>query len=335
MYEGFSSLIPRQVYEAYKKEIIYNGLKIRPEKFIGFLFYLGLLGGIGVGLILNRFFKIDFLLAFLVFFLSTFILAFVLMRLKSESKGRIAENVLPDALQLVAANMKSGLTTERALFVAARPEFGPMQVELLNASKRISTGERVEKALLGISEAINSTVVEKTMWLISEGIKSGAQMADLLYQLSDDLKNEQAIKEEIKANISIYVILIIFAASVGGPLLFGVSSFIVQVLTTQISKTPEMTTAKNSGQSNMQGNLSLISQFASGKRKFVSIEFIIQFSVIMLIMTSFFAALTIGVINTGKEINGVKMIIPMIIISLIIFYSTRAVLLSVFKNLIT
>jgi flagellar protein FlaJ len=335
MYEGFSSLIPKKVYEAYKKEIIYNGLKIRPEKFIGFLFYFGLLGGIGAGLILNRFFKIDFLVTFIVFFLSTFILAFVLMRLKSESKGRIAENVLPDALQLVAANMKSGLTTERALFVAARPEFGPIQVELLNASKRISTGERVEKALLGISEAINSTVVEKTMWLISEGIKSGAQMADLLYQLSDDLKNEQAIKEEIKANISIYVILIIFAASIGGPLLFGVSSFIVQVLTTQISKTPEMTTSKTTGQSNMQGNLSLISQFASGKRKFVSIEFIIQFSVIMLIMTSFFASLTIGVINTGKEINGVKMIIPMIIISLIIFYSTRAVLLSVFKNLIT
>ncbi|MCR4334939.1 MAG: type II secretion system F family protein [archaeon] len=329
MYTRVSSFIPNSIRQEFQKQLIYNGIEMNVNKFVGFLFLYGFFLAIGISANAFVFFQFNPAIAFLLSFSGFVGIAYILMKLNSESKGKFVESILPDALRLVASNMRSGLTTERALFVAGRSEFGPLQFELKNASKRIASGERTENALRMISIGISSKILDKTLWLISQGIRSGGQIADLLFQLSDDLKEQIALEDEIKSNISIYVLLILFSAVMGAPMLFGVSSFIVQVLSNQIASVPAIDT------SNMQGgSLGPISGFASKDAATLDPEFIVMFSIVMLVFTTLFSSLTIGVINSGKEINGLKYVIPLTIVALIVFFTARVLLTSFFGNLI-
>ncbi|HLC92753.1 MAG TPA: type II secretion system F family protein [archaeon] len=330
MYARLSAFIPHGILETFATELKYNHVRIDERKFIGFLVVMA----IGVGAIVSvasLLFEIAHpAIGFIGGFFGTVFTTYLLLRLSSESKGKYVENILPDALQLIASNMKSGLTTERSLFVAGRQEFGVLQYELRNASKRISSGEKIDVALRGIGDGINSPVLSKTLWLISRGIKSGGQIADLLFQLADDLKEQQAIEEETRSNISIYILLIFFSAVFGAPILFGISSFIVQVLSKQLAETPVID-AKSMPAG---ANLGPIKAFASGQKGAITPAFIMTFSMAALFVTTIFSCLTIGVITTGKEINGVKYIIPLLLIAFISFFSIRFALTLFFGNLL-
>ena len=331
MYARFSSLVPKPLFNAFKQQLIYNRIEMNPYKFTGFVFIYGFFLAIGVSLNAFLFLEIPVLAGFFVSFFAIIAGSYLYLKMKSEAKGKEVEKVLPDALRLIASNMKSGLTTEKALFVAGRPEFGPLQIELMNASKKIASGEKVEYALKGMADNINSPVFKKTMWLISQGIKSGGQIADLLFQLSDDLKNQGALDDEISSNISIYILLILFAAIAGAPLLFGISSFIVEILTKQMA----LTATADISSVPVTGNMSAIKGFLDkGSGETLAPDFIMNFSMIMLIFTTVFSALTIGVINNGKETAGLKYVLPMIIGAFLLFFGVRFILLQVFGSLL-
>ncbi|MDO8634534.1 MAG: type II secretion system F family protein, partial [archaeon] len=251
------------------------------------------------------------------------------LNLAADSKGKYVEKILPDALQLVASNVKAGLTTERALLVSAREEFGPLEVELRRAAGKIIGGIPVAEALTGIPAKIKSRLVESTIWLIAEGIERGGEIGDLLIELADDIREQASIKEEISANISMYILLIFFASAFGAPVLFGVSTFIVQILTTQAASIPTVT-----GVSSQQfGNSAVIQGFTQGGPK-ISFDFVLFFATVSLFATSVFAAMTIGVINTGSEKGGAKYMPIILLIAFSLFFIVRAALESFFANLI-
>ncbi len=302
-----------------KKQLRYNNIEMGERKFAGFMLAFGIALGLALAFLAKLIFGMSPLLAFPAAVTGFFFIVYSALKINSESRGKFVESILPDALQLIASNMKSGLTTERALFVAGRPEFGPLQVELRNASKRISTGENMEKALLNIGERVNSEVLSKTIWLITQGIRSGGQISDLLFQLSKDLKNEQAIQDEIRANISIYVLLILFASIFGSPLLFGVSSTIVQVIAKQVGETPKISSSAVA-----ETGFGVVKTFATGERSIPSTDFVSLFAIVTIITSSFFASITIGVINTGRETNGMKYVVPVTLASLAVFFAIKA-----------
>ena len=235
---------------------------------------------------------------------------------------------MPDVLQLIASNIKAGLTTERSLFVSARPEFGPLTVELKTASKNIIAGDRIEHALLEIPKKIKSKILERTLWLLAEGIKNGGQIADLLIELGNDLREENIVKAEIKSNISMYIILIFIAAAFGAPMLFGVSSFIVGILEEQMGTVDlDADALKEMQRGSPMGNMMGVPTASVGE------DFVVGFVGVSIIVTSVFAGLTIGVINSGKEKEGVKYIPFVLLISFVLFYLVRAVLEIVFGSL--
>ncbi len=328
MYEGFAAFVPSGALEELKRQLRCNNIGIGEKRFAGFLLAFGASLGVAVALLAWPLLGIHSVIAFVATSFGFVFVTYFTLKLGSESRGKFVEFVLPDALQLVASNMKSGLTTEKALFVAGRPEFGPLQIELRNASKRISSGEKVEVALVGISERINSQVLEKTIWLISEGIKSGGQISDLLFRLSEDLKSEQAVQEEIKANIWIYILLILFASIFGSPLLFGVSANIVQLVSNQVSTAPKISTAAISGAGG-----GFVSSFATGERNLPTADFILLFSVATIVASSFFASLAIGIINSGKESAGLRYVVPVTVAALLVYFTVKSALGGVFVGL--
>ncbi len=332
MYERISALLPKSMRDWIIKEIQYSGLKITPEKFIGSL----LIQSISIAIIaflvclfVLKFGLVNSIGAFVVALGGVLAINIFSISNVADSRGQTVEKILPDALQLIASNIKAGLTTERSLFVSARPEFGALSEELKETSKRIVVGDRLEKALLRIPLRIKSKVLERTIWLITEGIKSGGQIANLLVQLSVDLREENALKAEVSSNTSMYVMLIFMSAAFGAPMLFGISSYIVGVLTDQTSNI-NIDQEMIDTYSTKNPALGLIGIPSST----ISEDFIVLFSMIVLFITSIFASMILGVINTGSEKAGTKFVLPLLVISFIMFFAIRFFVKTFFGGMI-
>jgi hypothetical protein len=330
--ERASALLPKAIRLWASKEIIYAGMNAKPEELLGFLvcsstslasvsflicFYLL---NLGLAYSLAYFLIIGIVLfGFSLFWISNI----------ADSRGNAVEKILPDALELIASNIKSGLTTERAIFVSARPEFGALSIEFKETSKKILVGERIEKALLGIALNIKSKVLERTVWLIAEGIKNGGQISNLLIQLSNDLREENALKAEVNANVSMYVMLIFFSAAFGAPMLFGISSFIVGVMGEQTGNIHI-----NQGQIQEYSSRSPALSLVGIPTSTISENFIVLFSVIVLIITSIFSSMILGIITSGSEKNGAKFLPVLFVVSLVLFFIVRTMLKTAFGGMI-
>ncbi|MBU1120453.1 type II secretion system F family protein [Candidatus Micrarchaeota archaeon] len=331
MYQRIASLLPKGVIDKFREELSYLEIPIEEKRFVGFVFIYSLALSFGIALNLFLFFGIPIIISFVIFSLLFFGGVYIWLSMMSESKGKFVEKILPDALQMIASNIRSGLTTERALLASARPEFGILEKELKRASKKIMAGERIEIALMDMPERIRSKTLERTIWLISKGIRSGGKIADLLMKLSDDLREQNALQQETKANISIYVMLILFSSMAGAPVLFGISTFIVQALYKHMSDIPSFDPSL-SEQSSM--NIPIAGSLLMGERNPIEPEFAIMFAMVIMFFGSIFAALTIGVINAGKELEGIRYILPILLGSFAIFFVVRFMLSFMFGSLI-
>jgi len=329
IYERISLLVPKKIKTWIDTQLGYSNIDIPTERFTGFIVGISFAASILASALAFILLKTNPLLVLvLVFFIILGAILFLLTN-SADAEGKIVEHILPDALELIATNIKSGLTTERALLVSARPEFGALSKELKYASKSILSGERIEDALLAISKKIKSNVLDRTLWLIAEGIRNGGQIANLLVQLSNDLREENALKSEVGANISMYVMLIFFSAAFGAPILFGISSFIVGILSEQ--------TAHSSMPTNLTQELSAKSPalgLLGNSQSSITEAFIVYFVEVTLFLTCIFASIILGIINTGNEKGGVKYFIPILVISFALFFLTRIIIASMFGGMI-
>ena len=320
-YKRIGSLVPKKIAEYFSKQLEFVGITVEDKTFLGFALLFGIGLSFALALNVSIFLNFPIVVAFFFFLVSFFGILWFWLYSVSESKGRFVEKILPDALEFIASNIKAGLTTEKALMESARQEFGPLGEELKSASRAVLLGSRLENVLIDITKKIKSETLDRTMWLISQGLRSGGQIADLLLELSNDLRDENNVKEETNANVSIYVILILFSAAVGAPLLFGVSNFIVGILGEQMGKI-----SISQQQFSEYQSKSSMGKFIGLPTSNISSEFVNFFSLIALAVTSIFAGLTIGVINSGKETEGIKYIPPMLVVSIVLFFVIKAVL---------
>ena len=330
LYQRIAGLLPRGIITAFAREMRYVGIQVGDKQFVGFLVLFGFGISIAISVNLFLFFKINPVMTFVISMVAVLGGVYFWLSQTAEGEGKRAERLFPDVLELISSNIKAGLTTERALFASARPEFGVISDELKVASREIMSGERLENSLTAISTRIKSSVLERSIWLLTQGIRSGGEIAGLLIQLSADLREENAMKDEISANISMYVILIFSAAIIGAPLLFGISSVIVGILVEQtgsISISPE--------QMSDYSSMSSIGRFMGLPTVNITESFIVGFSVIMLVIISVFASFTTGAMAAGSEREGVKYIPILVIGSLGLFFAIRIVLGGMLGSLTT
>ncbi|MBN2067850.1 MAG: type II secretion system F family protein [Candidatus Diapherotrites archaeon] len=321
LYRRMAAVLPMRLINAFKREMHYVGMHVDENRFVGFVILFGIGIAAAASINLHLFLNVPWYYTFGLVFAGFAGGIYFWISQTAQNQGAQVERMLPDALELVASNIKAGLTTERSLFTSARPEFGALSVELKEASKRILSGERTDDSLLGIAKNIKSEILERTIWLLVQGIKSGGQIADLLLQLGSDIREEIAMRDEIKSNISMYVLLIFFAAAFGAPMLFGISSVIVGILVEQtegINLNPE--------QIEQYSQMSPVGRFFGVPTVAITEDFVVFYALITLIVTCAFAAFTMGVINAGKEADGAKFVPIILGIALALFFVIRIVL---------
>jgi flagellar protein FlaJ len=324
-YRGISSLLPATYSARIQQLLVYCDLEIPKEEWVGFSLLFSLFLSIPISILIYIVFlhNILYLIGLIFLFFIIFqIVLLVALELTATSRGLFVEEILPDALSLIASNLRSGMTTERAVLLSARSEFGPLEKEFRMAAKRILAGETIEQALKGISIHIKSKLLERTMELLVESIKSGGEIAKLLEEISMNIRDLQIMKKDIRASVMSYSIFILMAAGFGAPLLFAISTSLIETiikLTANIRLPPPTV-------------LSQMPTFIRiGAAPAISPEFLTWFAVAAMVLISFFSSLIIGLIEKGDERDGIKFIPIILTISFGIFFLTKIAVKTLLK----
>jgi pilus assembly protein TadC len=311
-------LMPKGYRSKIETLLRYSGSRKKPSSFVGYSFVCSL----GAALLLGTLFRQYFLFVFALSFVSALGMLHLFLYVAVDRRTRFVEKILPDALQLVAANIKSGFIPSRALMLSARSEFGPLADAIKNVGKETMTGKPLFESLGELTKTIKSDILEITVTLVGRGIRSGGQLVSLFEETAVDIRRREGIKREVKANIVMYGIFITFAGCIGAPALYALSGFLV----TTISRIGGMTNIPEDVASRLPMKVGL-----GGVG--VSPEFLMLFSVAAIVITTIFGGLILGLISTGKESSGAKYIPVLLIISLSIYFVAGMVVRNLFGNI--
>jgi len=323
-------LTPKKYRDFFKKQIRYAGVKeASSNRIVGISYFLSILLALNFSLIflLLGFGLIGFLFGLGIGFGVT-IFTYVIFMLIADSRTNQIEKVLPDALQLMSANIRAGMTVDRAIWLSARPEFGVLEEEIKKVGARTMGGKSLKIALTEMTKTIKSKILNRTIKLLLEGIKSGGEMAHLLDETARNIRVSQTLKKEIKSSVMTYSIFILFAAVIAAPFLFSISIFFVETMTNlwgSASFGAEMTGAAGS-ELGMGGFL----QKATGPQ--ISVDDLFWFSISALSVTALFGSLSIGLIQSGKEKNGLRLIPLLLIGSIAVLLISQMVVKMLFKG---
>ena len=321
-------LTPKRYRKFFKDQMRYAGLKEEfVNRFISFTFFfsiflaavisfdlwilgwdfLGILIGIGIGAM-------------------TIIVIHLLVILIADSRAAEMEKVLPDALQLMAANVRAGMTVDKAIWLSARPEFGILEEEIKRVGVKTVGGKTIKEALTEMTFRIKSIILDRTVKLIIEGIESGGELAPLLEETADNIRTTQAMKKEIKTSVTAYSIFILFAAVLGAPMLFAISLFFVEVMTKLWG--PEVLGGIETVGAGIGGGF-----FAGAGGLPITPDELFWFALASITVTTVFGSLIIGLIQTGREKNGLKFIPILVLGAIGVFFLARFIIGTLFGDL--
>ncbi|MFB6075838.1 MAG: type II secretion system F family protein [Candidatus Aenigmatarchaeota archaeon] len=320
IYETFGEITP---YTDRLEEILnYAGLyETSALRFSGFMMLYSI--AIGIASFALSFIILGLLVAIpvgLLGFLGFQGLVYIILVLTADSRAGTVEEILPDALLLMAANIRAGMSMDRAIWLSARPEFGPLEEEIKRVGRRVFSGSNMEKALLDMKTRIKSDIMDRAVRLITEGIKSGGEMAHLLEETASDIRNSQAMQKEVKSNVMMYSMFIIFASVLGSPLLFSISLYFVET-------TNELWGAQMAGS---QEGFEKMGGFIKMEGPQVTIGELQLFSVACILLTTISGSLLIGLIQNGETKTGLKYAPMMAGGGLAVFFISKFLVTSIF-----
>ena len=245
------AFVPKSVRPEIRKYLLKAGISEEPYAFFGSLFYFAL--ALSLTLYFSLFFnmlrgfaaEMSAVWSVFVVFLGTFFIwaaltftiigiiiisIYAYMDLKIFNRTRKMEEILPDFLEVVSANLKAGMSFEKALWMAINPKFGVLANEIALAAKKVMTGHDVDIALTEFSMKYDSPMLKRSMSLIISQIQSGGEISDIIDRIVMDLKKTKALKEEMSASVLTYMIFIAAIVVVISPVLFALSYALLTVI---------------------------------------------------------------------------------------------------------
>ncbi len=250
-----------------------------------------------------------------IFFGGLFLIKSILSMIADSVSAKI-EKVLPDMLLLMAANLRAGMIPENSFIASMKPEFGKLNYLLNKAAIETQAGKNFSEALIEMNDMTNSEFFKDSVRIISEGIRSGAELHLILENLASNLLQNESIRNDMRAQVKSYSLFIFIAATLAAPLLYGVSSFLIGIL----DKVGASTNGGAAAANLPSGTLGIFSGFSLPH---ISVTLVIAVSTINVIITTASSALLGGILNTGKAKNGLKNVPVYVLIGLGIFIVVR------------
>lgn len=234
-----------------------------------------------------------------------FIFAKFYFDLKIYHRTKKMEEVFADYLTLVVTNLKGGMSFEKSLWAAIRPQFDVLADEITIVSKKVMTGNDISDALKEFSLKYDSPMIARNIDLIIGEMKSGGEVAGVIDKVIDSLIKTKALKEEMSTAVLSFIIFIGAIVCFIAPLLFALSFQILDIIIGFSSKL--------SGSLDTTAFGSVLSQVTVNPLYFK------QFSLIALSIISLFSSFIVAIIEKGDIKGGLKYI-PMFWISSVGLY---------------
>jgi pilus assembly protein TadC len=234
------------------------------------------------------------------------------------------EAILPDFLRFVSENLKGGMSFERALWSAMRPEFGVLAAEVRLAAKRVMTGSDVEDALKDLTDKYHSPTLRRSFDLIVEGIKGGGKTAYIIDKIVDDLEQTSELNAEMKATNLSYVIFVSVIVLLVAPALFALSYQFLLILLNISAKMGAIP----------QGETQATSLISLGAVSINPVDFR-NFSREALGVIALFAAMLMSQISNGNIKGGIRLIPIFGVITQVAYIGFMYILATFFGGMLT
>jgi flagellar protein FlaJ len=249
---------------------------------------------------------------------------YLLFEYKIEGRKSQMEEMLPDYLQITSANLRSGVSLDRAMLMAAKPEFIFLSDDVKEMNRRIFGGESFETAIKAFASRYRSYQLSHAVKMILESLRYGGAVADLLQQISKDLRSQQLMQKEIAGQMLMYSIFIVFAGVIVAPALYGLTSQMIKVTATIWTGI----LAQNPGGLPTAGI-----SFLSPSAPQMSPSEYYNFSVLSIIIITAFASLIVSAVQSGSAVKGVKYAPLFVAIGVGIFLLASALVGSMFTHI--
>ncbi len=141
---------------------------------------------LGFGLMIGLIFGVIILM------MAIFIVFLPQMRKGKKSSDSAKE--LPFALRQMATELRAGTGLHDSMRSISLSGYGPLSEEFSRALEEIRYGETTEKALIDMSERINSEGLQRAVYQITRTLNSGGNLAKTLSVIADDIAYELRMK---------------------------------------------------------------------------------------------------------------------------------------------
>ena len=330
-----SLLFPKSIAKLCNQLLTEADFDMNARQYLGASAFISILAGFVMFFVSMTLFKgtsYELPLGFFVGILSFIIieaLFFVFLYITADNRAKKIEDVLPDALFMISANIRAGMTTENAVMASAKPEFGPLEEEIRRMSAKTFGGASLNQAMSEMANRVRSNTLKRAVRLLVEGNSLGGQMAALLYEVGQDMRNVGQLKRELMNITLMYTIFIIFSCVIASPLLFATSVYYTQLSETISARVTINPADLPPGASGFLGKIGS-SKDTSNK---ITGEDMNSFAVACIIVTTFFSSLVLAQIRHGKLNPALKYIPVFMTSALALFFVAQWGLKTLFKSI--
>ena len=209
--------------------------------------------------------------------------------IKSERRRDEVENSIPDFLRQLASMLRVGMSLENALVDLSEHGSGPLYDELRRVVIEIRMGKGFDDSFNNMARRLDSKDLERSFKIILNAHKSGGGLADVIGDVSDDLRAMLVLKRERKSSVMMSIMFLVLASVVAAPFALGM--------------------------------VGVYSDFMMALDKSSSICQVAPLaSEIYLIIHSILAGFLIALIMYGDARKGVKFSIPITVSAFLVFY---------------
>jgi len=270
------------------------------------------------GLLADPSFTVRLMVSFafgIAFALAVALLIYMHLYYLINERAQRVDAILPDFLLMVSANLRSGMTPYAAFQSSARPEFGPLQAEIIYVSSLSMGNESFSEALKELTATIDSAILRRVVIFFENGLKAGGKLAYLLETSADEIRETEEMKRQMMINAKTYAVFVAFILVLGLPLLLAISTQFLTVF----SKVQGSLGGGGGGMTTQVGSIPT-------PKMNINVKFIDQLAFVIIIGNSIFTSILVGIISRGKILFGLKYSPPLAFASLFFFF--------IFKTLI-
>ncbi len=214
------------------------------------------------------------------------------------------EAEFPAMMRDVSLSVKSGMTPEGAMSIAAGGQYGALTPAIKQIDNMISWGVSFEDALLHFAKKYPTSLIRRTIFTLIEASRMGGQLGEILEGVATDLEETKALERKRSSETKPYLLVCYISYFV----FLAVILIMSYIFLPMMKEAAEVATGEA-----LPGGLG---QFAVSEEELALYNMLFFHA---LVIQGFFAGIVTGKIGEGKAVAGLKHSVFFIVVAVIAY----------------